>query len=51
MVNHCGGGKGRGQKTVAVKGHSRSKPGPHCYGPGKPGPKTVRIGGHKRSPP
>jgi hypothetical protein len=51
MAKHCGGKSGRGPKTVAVKRHSRSKPGPVCYGPGKPGPKTVSVRQHKRSKP
>lgn len=51
MAKHCGGKPGHGPKSVPVKGHRRSKPGPNCHGPGKPGPKTVPVKPHKRSTP
>ncbi len=48
---HCGGGPGRGPKTVKIGGYKRSTPGDRCHGPGKPGPKNVRVKPHNRSKP
>lgn len=49
--HNCGGETRPGPKTVPVRPHVRSKPGPSCYGPGKPGPKTVSVKRHRRSTP
>ena len=51
MAKGCGGSTRPGPKSVPVKGHRRSTPGPFCYGDGKPGPKTVPVKPHKRSKP
>lgn len=51
MAKNCGGKTRPGPKTVPVKGHQRSTPGPNCHGPGKPGPKAVPVKSHRRSRP